>query len=247
MRRVLRTTDGGMSVIAHRGGSGGWRENTLEAFAGARAMGADGVELDARLSGDGQVVVHHDARLENGERIGELSRWQLPQWLPDLASVLSECEGMLVNVEIKLDEAEPGQRPDAARCRALATGLGELLVRRPEGVIVSSFWPDALVSFGEVAAGIATGLLVHPALSAEDAVTTASNLGCSALNPFYSAANASLVDQCHQAGLEVATWTVNHADDVRSLERSGVDAVITDEVRMALEAVGRDSRKPPES
>jgi glycerophosphoryl diester phosphodiesterase len=210
-------------------------------------MGADGVELDARLSGDGQVVVHHDARLENGERIGELSRWQLPQWLPDLASVLSECEGMLVNVEIKLDEAEPGQRPDAARCRALATGLGELLVRRPEGVIVSSFWPDALVSFGEVAAGIATGLLVHPALSAEDAVTTASNLGCSALNPFYSAANASLVDQCHQAGLEVATWTVNHADDVRSLERSGVDAVITDEVRMALEAVGRDSRKPPES
>jgi glycerophosphoryl diester phosphodiesterase len=204
-------------------------------------MGADGVELDVRLSGDGQVVVHHDARLENGERIGQLSRWQLPQWLPDLSSVLSECEGMLVNVEIKLDEAEPCQRPDAARCRALATGLGELLVRRPELVIVSSFWPDALVAFGEVAPGIATGLLVHPALSAEDAVTTASNLGCSALHPFYSSATASVVDRCHQAGLEVATWTVNQPDDVRSLQRSRVDAVITDDVNMALEAVGRDS------
>jgi glycerophosphoryl diester phosphodiesterase len=241
MRRVLRTTDGGMSVIAHRGGSGGWRGNTLEAFAGARAMGADGIELDVRLSGDGQVVVHHDARLENGERIDQLSRWQLPQWLPDLSSVLAECEGMLVNVEIKLDEAEHGQRPDAARCRALATGLGELLVRRPERVIVSSFWPDALVAFVEVAAGIATGLLVHPALSAEDAVTTASNLGCSALHPFHSGATPSVIDLCHQVGLEVATWTVNQPDEVRSLQRSGVDAVITDDVSMALEAVGRDS------
>jgi glycerophosphoryl diester phosphodiesterase len=228
-------------VIAHRGGSGDWRENTLPAFAAAREMGADGVELDVRLSADGIVVVHHDAVLPTGARIDQLSYQQLPDWLPDLASVLKACEGMIVDVEIKLDDAEPGRRPDPGRCRSLASGLAELLVRRPERVIVSSFWPDALVAFGEVAPGVANGLLVHPVSSAEDAVSTASNLGCSALHPFYMAVTPSLVERCHDAGLEIATWTVNQPSDVRSLEQSGVDAVITDQVATTLEALGRSS------
>lgn len=38
-------------------------ENTLAAFANAVALGAAGAELDAHLTADGQVVVHHDAYL----------------------------------------------------------------------------------------------------------------------------------------------------------------------------------------
>ena len=45
------------------GGSGPWRENTLEAFAGALGLGADGVELDVRRTSDGRLVVHHDAEI----------------------------------------------------------------------------------------------------------------------------------------------------------------------------------------
>ena len=73
---LLRTSDGRMSVIAHRGGRGTWRENTLEAFAGARSMGADGVELDARLTRDGLVVVHHDdeARIGPEDRPAPVGR-----------------------------------------------------------------------------------------------------------------------------------------------------------------------------
>jgi glycerophosphoryl diester phosphodiesterase len=202
-------------------------------------MGADGIELDVRLSADGVVVVNHDAVLETGERIGDLPRSRLPAWLPDLASVLEISQGMLVNVEIKLEDPQPGLRPDAAKCRALASALGELLVRRRDALIVSSFWPDALVAFGEVAPEIPTGLLVHPSLSAEEAVTNATNLGCSALNPFYMAVTPSLVEHCCAAGLEVATWTVNDPGEVRSVLESGVDAVITDDVKGTLAAVGR--------
>ncbi len=36
-------------------------ENTLEAFVAARALGADGVELDVHRTADGALVVHHDA------------------------------------------------------------------------------------------------------------------------------------------------------------------------------------------
>lgn len=51
-------------VIAHRGGARRAPENTLRALAGARALGADAVELDVRLSRDGRVVVMHDPTVD---------------------------------------------------------------------------------------------------------------------------------------------------------------------------------------
>jgi glycerophosphoryl diester phosphodiesterase len=50
-------------VIAHRGASGLAPENTLAAFRLAVALGADGIELDVRLSADRRAVVMHDARV----------------------------------------------------------------------------------------------------------------------------------------------------------------------------------------
>ena len=50
---------------AHRGGAGLAPENTIEAFRSAvEAWGADMLELDVRLSGDGEVVVIHDATVD---------------------------------------------------------------------------------------------------------------------------------------------------------------------------------------
>lgn len=51
-------------VIAHRGGAGRAPENTLHALMGAQAMGAEAVELDVRLSRDGEVVVIHDPTVD---------------------------------------------------------------------------------------------------------------------------------------------------------------------------------------
>ena len=51
-------------VFAHRGGAGLRPENTILAFEHGLSLGADGLELDVHLSGDGVVVVHHDATLE---------------------------------------------------------------------------------------------------------------------------------------------------------------------------------------
>src|SRR6185437_92141 len=51
-------------VIAHRGNSAFFPENTLEAFERAVALGADALELDVRLSSDGRAVVIHDPTLE---------------------------------------------------------------------------------------------------------------------------------------------------------------------------------------
>lgn len=51
-------------VIAHRGACRRAPENTLPAFRLAFDLGADGIELDTKLTSDGQVVVVHDQTLE---------------------------------------------------------------------------------------------------------------------------------------------------------------------------------------
>lgn len=61
--------------IAHRGGSGLWPENTIEAFERAILAGADGIELDVHLSRDGVLVVHHDESLKPAIARGPDGRW----------------------------------------------------------------------------------------------------------------------------------------------------------------------------
>ena len=99
-------------VIAHRGASAAAPENTIEAFRLARELGADMVELDARRTADGQVVVHHDATLPDGRTIVELARAELPASVPDLRDALAACEDMDVNIEIKNWPADPDFDPD---------------------------------------------------------------------------------------------------------------------------------------
>lgn len=59
----LRRRRGECAVIAHRGFSSAYPDNTIEAFERAIAAGADLVEIDLRLSCDGVLVCHHDAAL----------------------------------------------------------------------------------------------------------------------------------------------------------------------------------------
>ena len=51
-------------IFAHRGASAHAPENTLAAFELALAQGADGIELDVKLSADGHAVVIHDAAVD---------------------------------------------------------------------------------------------------------------------------------------------------------------------------------------
>lgn len=55
---------GGLDVEGHRGARGLAPENVLPSFLAAFAAGVTGVELDVRLTADGQVVVWHDPILQ---------------------------------------------------------------------------------------------------------------------------------------------------------------------------------------
>ncbi len=72
-----------MRVFAHRGSKLEWPENTMLAFRLAHEAGATGFETDLRLSGDGQIVLVHDATLE---RVGDPSTVVLERRAAQLAS-----------------------------------------------------------------------------------------------------------------------------------------------------------------
>ena len=89
-------------AIAHRGSHAKHLENTLEAFESAAALGADMIELDCRLTGDGHVVVLHDrtlARLWGVAKPVKAVGWDEVSMIrrkgyriPDLAEVLGTVD-----------------------------------------------------------------------------------------------------------------------------------------------------------
>ncbi|RLG46262.1 MAG: glycerophosphodiester phosphodiesterase, partial [Thermoproteota archaeon] len=104
-------------VVGHRGASAYEPENTVRSIRRAFEMGADAVEVDARVSKDGHVVIIHDEtvdRTTNGTGlVSELSLEEIRaldagkgEKIPTLQEVLEEIRGKgCLFLEIKVDEA----------------------------------------------------------------------------------------------------------------------------------------------
>ena len=193
-------------VIAHRGASARYVENTVAAFEGARALGADWVELDVHHGGDGSLVVHHDAELADGRRIRDLRRNELPAHVPVLAEALAACEGMGVNVEIKPHRSTEVVAPAVEAIRAWG---GPVLVSSFDARIVEAVRADA--------PDLATALLVFEPVT-DEVVARAAAAGHSALHPHDLTVDDGVVAACHDAGLAINVWTVDAPERMRRKE-----------------------------
>lgn len=110
MSFAIRSIAGPLPLaIAHRGGALLAPENTAEAFKQARAVGAEMVETDVRLSADGALVCLHDADLQrvagDPRLIADLALGELWAILPGLltldeAIAASAPLGLLLDVKL---------------------------------------------------------------------------------------------------------------------------------------------------
>lgn len=223
-------------VIAHRGASRVARENTRDAFVRARALGADMVELDARRTRDGVVVVHHDATLRDDDAgapvaLVALDRASLPAHVPTLADALDACAGMHVNVEIKNGAGEPDHDPHGAHLDAILAVLDDAIARGRDAceLLVSSFDRDTLVRVRARAPHLPTALLTFALDDPDEVLAHVREHGHVALHPFDSTVDAALVRRAHDAGLRVHVWTVDDPARLRSLVEMGVDGLCTNE------------------
>jgi glycerophosphoryl diester phosphodiesterase len=227
-------------VVAHRGASRAFAENTLDAFRGARDLGADWVELDARRTSDGAVVVHHDPAVPGHPAfIVETPAAELPASIPTLADALAvgqHAEPPLgVNIEIKSAPDEPDYDPDhwlAAEVVSIihAAGAGE--------VLVTSFDPGAINRVHEIDPAIPTGFLVADLGELDAIVARTVAHGHVALNPWQWAMREEVVTVAHDAGLAVNVWTVDDPEVMTTLAGWGVDAIITNVPDVARAALG---------
>jgi len=224
-----------MAIQAHRGSpdpAAGIRENTLEAFLHARQLGADGVELDVRMTSDGGLAIHHDPVVDGVGTISGLAAADLPSYVPLLPEVLEVCGGLVLNIEIKNLPGDPGFDPADRVAREVA----ELVVATgwESRVVISSFWPDTLEAVVDAQPDLSTGLLLAPWFDPSEAVATAVDRGCTAVHPHIDLVTGALIDRAHGRGLSVATWTVNDRSALEAAGEAGVDTVITDDVGLAL-------------
>jgi glycerophosphoryl diester phosphodiesterase len=238
------STMGTIAVQGHRGSPdprAGITENTLPSFMRARELGADGVEVDVRMTADGALAVHHDPVVPGVGTVAELAASALPPSVPLLAAALDVCTGMVVNIEIKDLPGEPGFDPDSRIADAvvdLVRGAG-----RASTVVISCFWPATLETVRRADPDLATGLLLAPWFDPDQAVATALDHGCTAIHPHVDLVGAALVDRAHRADLDVATWTVNDRAALLSVAEAGVDTVISDDVALATATLGHP--RPP--
>jgi len=213
-------------VIAHRGASAAAPENTIEAFRLARSLGADWVELDARRTADGAVIVHHDAHLADGRVIVELDRARLPESVCDLDAALDACEGMSVNIEVKNWPADP----DFDESESVARAVVELVQRRAmhDRVLVSCFHYPTIELVHALDPTIPTAFL-HILIDRSwgDLAADVAAAGHAALHPWDGIVDEELVAAARANGLQVNVWTVDDPERMAQLVALGVDGVCT--------------------
>ena len=210
-------------VIAHRGASRLARENTIEAFELAVGVGADGVELDVRRTADGVLVVHHDARVNDGPVIAEAAWQDLPPYVPTLGDALDACAGAWVTIEIKNLEGEPDFDPAD---RAAVEVLAMLAERGPGRWLLASFRLQTVDRCRLLDPSVPTAWLTLE--MGPDVIEQTASRGHTALHPWEPTVTFELVERCHEAGLLVNAWTCNDPDRFLALAAAGVDGVVTD-------------------
>lgn len=218
---LLRVTN----VIGHRGAPRLARENTIESFRAAVSAGATGIELDARRTADGVLVVHHDAHLD-GVPLIERRADELPGWLPTLSAALDACEGAFVNVEIKNDPAEPDFDAD----ETVAVDVIAELSRRSKPAsawLISSFRIETVDRCRTENPAIPTAWITVNPVGAQD-IDSLVATGHQAVHPWVPTVDRALVERCHAAGLQVNTWTCNDVERVIELDAWGIDGICTD-------------------
>lgn len=241
-------------VLAHRGDRAHAPENTLPSFELAFSHGADAIELDAKLTADGHIVVFHDATLErttNGK--GRVARKALTELrVLDAGSYFSEGfrgeriplleevfdalgKKLIINVELKNYDT-PGDD--------LVERVCDLVVKcgLQERVIFSSFLARNLNKARRLLPGVPRGLLAARHLAGAWSRSFGFSFGDYALlNPCIDDVDSHAVQRVHRLRRRMFVWTVNKAEDIKRLNGWGVDGMFTDDPALAIQALGRSS------
>ena len=238
-------------ILAHRGASAYAPENTLAAFELAIQQGADGFELDAKLTADGQVVVIHDptvdrttgahgyvkdmslAELRSLDAGAFFSEKFASERIPTLEEVFDTLgKRTFINVELT-NYSTPRDHLVETVC---------MLVRKfgiQKQILFSSFFAGNLAKARSYLPEVPTGLLAMGGILGAWPRSFGFAFGnYDALHPNVKDTTHQQVQRVHRLKKRIHVWTVNAEDDMRRLFGWGVDAIITDNPQLAVKVRG---------
>lgn len=250
-------------VIAHRGFSRDYPENTMIAFERAIEIGADMIELDATLSDDGDFVVIHDDMLgRTAEGSGfvchqstkALTRMPVGEWfgegfadqrIPTLAQVL-QAFGERIQFNIELKPFFP--LGNASEMKAAIRELLALLNERglADKIIISSSNFFLLDYVRKRDADIRIGVIYRWPLTHYKPVDVCKHLSAYSLHPFHPQVSEAMLQQMHALGVRVFPYTVDEPETMRELlelDGDGVDGLFTNCPDQMLALLGRNGEK----
>lgn len=210
-----------MIVIAHRGASAYFKENTLKAFKEAFAMGAQYMETDVQRSKDGVLVLYHDYALPNGEAIKDCAFSRLQKFeTPSLEELFFEARSasVKINLEIKNDgNIYPGIE------KQLFDFLNSAPHAHKERLLLSSFDFETLRRARSLDSCVKIGLLTR-----DFDVSLPLSLNAYSVNISEKRVNADVIKICKANNLKTFVYTVNNITRARELEAMGADGIFSD-------------------
>ena len=217
-----------MQVVGHRGCLAHGPENTIEAVQTA-APHVDMVEIDIQRCATGEIVVFHDTLLDRltdasgavpttpWESLKALTIGDSDATIPLFSSFLESIPSDLpVNVELKH--------------AGMAADVIDIVSTTDNELLFSSFDPHAIAPLSAYETAY---LFYEESHSWSDALAVADALGCTAVHPHYPLVDEARIDDAHNRGFAVNTWTVPDRVTVDRLRAAGVDSVIVDDWQIA--------------
>lgn len=231
--------------IAHRGGGSLAPENTLAGIRLAARMGFRAVEFDVMLSADETPVLIHDDTLQRTTdgrgRVCDTPDARLfaldaggGQKIPSFAEAARLCRDLDLFANIEIKPAAGCERRTAEIVARLAADCWR---EAPERALISSFSQEALAIARDQAPALPRGALFVEAPADWPAIVA--RLGAATLHCAAGQVHDALLAEARARSLPVLCYTVNRAEQAKSLFARGVAALFTDRLdRFAAEAAG---------
>lgn len=242
---VVNTEVDSMLVYGHRGAGGEAPENTIAGCQHAIERGTRYLELDIRLSKDGQLVMIHDDTVDrtteskgkiNAYTVAELKKMDARQdgvpWPNKRNTGVVTLDAMLnATPEIKGYQLEV-KTGSTEQMEQVAELLAEKFPTESsiDRIVVTSSSSTLLQRLMAVAPHIPRGYIsISP-----NPFPVLDRFKCSLLAMNWSVCNIINLGHARRKGVHVSVWTVNDSSVIKNLHRSKVDSVITDYPSMAL-------------
>ncbi|WP_112248460.1 glycerophosphodiester phosphodiesterase [Kribbella monticola] len=216
-----------MIITGHRGALGTEPENTLRSFRRAAADGCDEVELDLRVSADGELVVIHDAtvnRTTDGTgAVEELTLAQLRALDAGLGEVIPTWAETVAAVPIRF-QAE-------IKAAAAVPLLVESLEADPDlaaRTLITSSQSEVLLAVRRLRPTADTGLILGRTPPIPDVITLCQDAQATTALCGIKGLTPEGVATLHAHGLTVTAWPVPDPDTLTRAIALGVDGITTD-------------------